>query len=120
MIRFKKKTSEGFIPSYRLENTCGMNLQIPDSLLIHAGGTRHISLQIQAQLELGTFGLIKEQLILASKGISVTGILCEQVIYDVEVVIHNYSHIPYAFARGDVIAYLIIMPYNRCRIEEIV
>lgn len=111
-MTMKIKLDKGaFIPVRAHGTDAGADLRSPIDTIIPARGSRVIDTGVHIQLPHGYVGMLKSKSGLNVKhGITSEGVIDEGFTGAIKVKLYNHSDYPYAFARGEKITQLVIMP----------
>lgn len=100
-----------FVPVRAHGTDAGADLRSPVETVVPARGSRVIDTGVHIQLPHGYVGMLKSKSGLnVKRGITSDGVIDEGYTGTVKVKLYNHSDYPCAFARGDKITQLVIVP----------
>lgn len=106
-----KIDKDAFMPVRAHATDAGADLRAPIGVVVPARGSRVIDTGVHIQLPHGYVGMLKSKSGLNVRhGITSEGVIDEGYTGPIKVKLYNHSDYPYAFARGEKITQLVIMP----------
>jgi dUTP pyrophosphatase len=111
------------LPAYASDGAAGMDVLAAESLTLAAGARHAVSTGLALAIPPGYEIQVRPRSGLALKhGISVPnspGTIDSDYRGELKIIVINHGHEPFAIARGDRIAQLVLAPVTRARWEEV-
>ncbi len=120
-LKFKKLHKDAKIPSYAYKGDAGMDLYVPNDLIVKSGERKTIPLGISIEIPDGYVGLMFDKSSLSHKyGLKTYGNVIDSGYRgEIHVGIMNLSDEDHGFKVGDKIIQMLIMPVFQVDIIEV-
>lgn len=121
LLRFKKIHKDAKIPSYAYKGDAGLDLYIPESLIIKKGERKSVALGIAIEIPDGYVGILFDKSGLSHKyGLkSYGGIIDSGYRGEIHVGMMNLSDLDYEFKTGEKIIQILIIPIVQAEVVEV-
>ena len=119
-LKFKKLHQDAKVPSYAYRGDAGMDLYVPENLIVKAGERKTIPLGIAIEIPEGHVGLMFDKSSLSHKhGLKTYGNVIDAGYRgEIHVGIMNLSDQDHEFKVGDKIIQMLIMPVFQVEVVE--
>lgn len=120
-VLLKKLSPEAILPKYALPGDAGMDLFSNETIILQPNEKKTIKTGIALAIPPGHVGLVWDKSGLASKFHLHTfaGVIDETYRGELQVVLGNFSTVPYTIEKGTKIAQLLIQPIVQAQLEEV-
>lgn len=110
----------GVVPVRKHDNDAGLDLALPEDLIIAPRSRAFVNTRVAVQLPKSTTGIIKSRSSLNKAGIQCEGgVIDEGYRGSIGLIIYNHNDYPFKFRKGDRVAQLLVMPVLYTEVVEV-